>query len=151
MKSMNGCSKLLQWLHLNLRHEIGHQDSSSSDGCQEWHALLTHLPLVLHIYASENWVSIGLDNGFSPNQRQAIIWTNAGLLPIGPLGIKLQWNFIKIQNASFTKMHLKISSAKWRQFCLGGDELTDWYSYIRASMLNPCLKTTICSLMSSKK
>ena len=37
---------------------------------------------------------------------------------------KLQWNFN--QNAiffSFTKMHLKISSVKWRPFCPGKDEL----------------------------
>ena len=27
---------------------------------------------------------------------------------------------IKIQNFSFTKMHLKISYAKWRPFCPGG-------------------------------
>ena len=30
--------------------------------------------------------------------------------------------FIGIQNFSFTKMHLKISSAKRRPFCPGGDE-----------------------------
>ena len=30
---------------------------------------------------------------------------------------------IKIQNVSFTKMHLKISSAKWRPFCPGRDKL----------------------------
>ena len=40
----------------------------------------------------------------------------------------LETNFseilIKIQNYSFTKMHLKISSAKWQPFCPGGDELT---------------------------
>ena len=35
-------------------------------------------------YASMNWVRIGLDNGLSPIRRQAIIWTNAGLLCIGP-------------------------------------------------------------------
>ena len=31
---------------------------------------------------------------------------------------------MKIWNFSFTKMLLKISSAKWRPFCPGGDELT---------------------------
>ena len=36
---------------------------------------------------------------------------------------KLQWNFIKIQNFSFRKMHLKISSVKLRPFCSGRDEL----------------------------
>ena len=37
---------------------------------------------------------------------------------------KLHWNFNKIQNFSFMKMHPKASSAKWRPFCPGGDELT---------------------------
>ena len=32
-------------------------------------------------------IIIGSDNGFSPGRRQAIIWTNAGILLIGPLGI----------------------------------------------------------------
>ena len=35
---------------------------------------------------------IGSANGLSPGQRQAIIWTNAGMLLIGPLGT----NFSKI-------------------------------------------------------
>ena len=35
--------------------------------------LLTHLPLVLHIYVSVNQVSIDSDNGLSPIRRQAII------------------------------------------------------------------------------
>ena len=30
---------------------------------------------------------------------------------------------IKLQNFSLTKMHLKISSAKWQPLCPGGDEL----------------------------
>ena len=30
-------------------------------------------------------IIIGSDNGLSPHRRQAIIWTNAGLLSIGPL------------------------------------------------------------------
>ena len=38
---------------------------------------LTHLPLVLHIYVSVNWVSISSSNGLAP-RRQAITWTNAG-------------------------------------------------------------------------
>ena len=29
---------------------------------------------------------IGSDNGLSPGRRQAIIWTNDGILLIGPLG-----------------------------------------------------------------
>ena len=62
---------------------------------------------------------IGSDNGLSPGRRQAIIWTNAGILLIGPLGTDFRENFIGIQTFSFKKMHLKISSGKWRPFCLG--------------------------------
>ena len=36
------------------------------------------------IYVSVNYAIIGSDNGLSPGQRQAIIWTNAGILLIGP-------------------------------------------------------------------
>ena len=75
-------------------------------------------------YASVNWVSIGSDNGLSPIRRQAIILTNAGLLSIGPLGTNFSEIFIKIQIFSFTKMHLKISSAKQWPFCSEGDGLS---------------------------
>ena len=62
---------------------------------------------------------IGSDNGLSPGRRQAIIWTNAGLLLIGPLQTYFSENLIKIQQFSLTKMHVKMSSAKWRPSCLG--------------------------------
>ena len=62
---------------------------------------------------------IGSDNGLSPGRRQAIIWTNAGILLIGPLGTNFSEISIKIQIFSFTKMRLKVSSTKWRPFCLG--------------------------------
>ena len=41
--------------------------------------MLIHLPLVMHIYASLNKVSISSGNGLSPVRRQAITWTNADL------------------------------------------------------------------------
>ena len=34
------------------------------------------------IYASLTYANIGSDNGLSPGRRQAIIWTNAGILLI---------------------------------------------------------------------
>ena len=79
------------------------------------------------IYASLNWVIIGSDNGLSPVRRQAIIWTNAGILLIGPLGTNFSEILIGIQTFSFKKLHLKTSSAKWRLFCLGLNELTCIY------------------------
>ena len=62
---------------------------------------------------------IDSDNGLSPGQRQAIIWTNAGILLIGLLGTNFSEILIKIYAFSFKKMHLKVSSGKWRPFYLG--------------------------------
>ena len=42
---------------------------------------------------------------------------------------------IKIQNFSFTKMHQKISSAKWRSPCSGGDDLNMSYSFVQSACL----------------
>ena len=39
--------------------------------------LSTHLGRVTHICVGK-LIIIGLDNGLSPDRRQAIIWTNAG-------------------------------------------------------------------------
>ena len=46
---------------------------------------LTHWGRVTHICVGK-LAMIGSDNGLSPARRQAIIWTNAGILLIGPLG-----------------------------------------------------------------
>ena len=56
----------------------------------------THLPLMLHIYASVNRVNIGSDNGLSPGWHHAIIWTNAAILLIGPLGTNFSETWIEI-------------------------------------------------------
>ena len=71
-----------------------------------------------HICVSE-LTPIGPYNGLSPGRRQAIIWTNAGILLIEPLGTNFNEILIEIHTFSFKKMHLKMSSAKWRPFCLG--------------------------------
>ena len=80
--------------------------------------LLTHWGRVTHISVNE-LIIIGSDNGLSPSQRQAIIWTNAGILLIGHLGTYFSEILIRIHTFSFKKMHLKMLSAKWRPFCLG--------------------------------
>ena len=59
---------------------------------------------------------IGSDNGLSPDPRQAIIWTNAGILLIGPLGTNFSEIEIKIHTFSFKKMHLKMSSRNGSHF-----------------------------------
>ena len=64
---------------------------------------ITHWGQVTHICVG-NLVIIGSDNGLSPSQRQAIIWTNGGILSIG-----MEW---------------KMSSGKWRPFCVGLNVIT---------------------------
>ena len=66
-----------------------------------------------------NRTIIGSDNGLSPGRRQAITWTNVGILLIGPLGTNFSEMLIEIHTFSFKKIHLKMSSGKWRPFCLG--------------------------------
>ena len=70
-----------------------------------------------HICVSKLTI-IGSDNGLSPARRQAIIWTNAGILLIRPLGTNFNEMWIEILIFSFMKMRLNVSSAKWRPFCL---------------------------------
>ena len=79
--------------------------------------LLTHWGRVTHICVS-NLTIIGSDNGLAPARRQAIIWTNAGILLIGPCGTNFSEILIGIQTFSFKKIRLKMSSAKFRPFCL---------------------------------
>ena len=82
-----------------------------------------------HICVSKLTI-IGSDNGLTLGRRQAIIWTNAGILLIGPLGINFSETSIEIHTFSFKKIHLKLSSGKWRPFCLCLNVLTEvWYSY----------------------
>ena len=57
---------------------------------------------MMHIWVSKI-IIIGSDNGLLPGQRQAIIWTNDGILLIGPLGINFSEILFKRQNFSFRK------------------------------------------------
>ena len=71
-----------------------------------------------HICVSKQ-IIIGSDDGLSPGRRQAIICTNAGKLLFGPPGTNFGEILIEIHTFSFKKMYLKMSSGKWRPFCLG--------------------------------
>ena len=80
--------------------------------------VLTHWGRVTHICVSKLAIFVS-NNGLSPGRRQAIIWTNAGILLIWTLGTNFSEILSAIHAFSFTKMHLKRSFAKWRPFCLG--------------------------------
>ena len=62
--------------------------------------------------------NIALNNGLPPGRRPAIILTNAGILLSRTLGTNFNGNLSGIYTFSYTAMHFKVSSAKWRQFCL---------------------------------
>ena len=85
--------------------------------------MLTHWGRLTHLFVG-NLTIIGPDNGLSPGRRQAIIWTNAAILLIGPWGTNFSQITIGIHTFSFKKIHLKMASAKWRPFCLGLNVLT---------------------------
>ena len=76
-----------------------------------------------HICVSKLTI-ISSDNGLSPDQHQAIIWSNDEILLIGPLGTNFNEILIGSQTFSLKKMHLKMSSGKWRPFCLSLNVLT---------------------------
>ena len=79
---------------------------------------LTHWGRVTYICVGEVTIIVS-DIGLSPGRRQAIIWTNAGILVIGPYGTNFSEILIEIITFSLKKMHLKMSSGKCRPFCLG--------------------------------
>ena len=88
--------------------------------------------MLMHICVG-NLTIIGPDNGLSPGRHQAIIWTNAGILLIGPLGTNFSETVIEIHTFSFQTMDLKISSAKGRLFCLGLNELKDPPTWLKVA------------------
>ena len=72
--------------------------------------------------------------------RQAITWTNVGILLIGPLGTNFSEMLIEIHIFSFKKIHLKMSSGKWRPFCLGLNVLSSTQMFL----MKPTLLKNLC-------
>ena len=111
---------LMWWESVGLSIKI-----SYSTTCWDF---LTHWGRVTHICIIKLLVTtltiICSDNGLSPARHQAINWTNDGILLIGPVGTNFGEILIEIITFSFTKMRLKVSSAKRRPFCLGHNVLT---------------------------
>ena len=67
----------------------------------------------MHICISKLTI-IGSDSG----RRQAITWTNAGTLLIGPLGTIFREILIKVHAVSFRQMHLKMQAILSRPQCV---------------------------------
>ena len=107
------CKNALQTLHV-----FAHKKLTVAPIDMPETSYLTHWGRVTHICVS-NPTIIGSDNGLSPSRRQAIIWTNVGLLLIRPLGTNFSEMLIEIHIFSFKKMYFKWWSGKWRPFCPG--------------------------------
>ena len=107
--------------------------------------ILPHWDRVTHICISKIAI-ISSDNGLLPGHWQAIIWTNAGILLIRPLGTNLSEIVIEIHIFLFKKMHLKISSGNWQRFCLRLNVLMTLCSIPHRYVLDP--KYTACIYIS---
>ena len=84
-----------------------------------------------HICVSKLTIT-GSDNGLLPGGRQAIIWTNAGILLIRNLRNKLQWNLkqnscIFIQENAFENVVCEMASILFRPQCVN---LWDFMRYM---------------------
>ena len=104
-----------------------------------YHTVLTHWGRVTHICVSKLTIIVS-DNGLSPGRRQAIIWTKAGILLIGPLGTNFSEIWIKNITFHFKKMRSKVSSGKRRPFCLGLNVLNK-VVLSRPNSRNWCIRT----------
>ena len=128
---------------INYSHAILDQEIQNNGGCPEaagpnrerflqprkyqkypHRSWLTHWGRVTH--GVSELTIIGSDNGLSPGRCRSIMWNNAGLLLIELLGTNFIEISIGIETFSFKKMHLNMSSAKWRPFCLGLNVLRNW-------------------------
>ena len=98
----------------------------------------------------------GPDNGLSSGQYQAIIWTNAGILLIRTLGTNLSGITSEIDTFSIKKVYLKISSTKWKQFCLCFNELimtskpSVLYWWVVSLVWSSLVRIICCHLLSTK-
>ena len=112
-----------------------------------WKSISTCWGRVTYICAG-NLTIIGLDNCVSPYRRQVIIWTNAGML-MRALETDISDSSIDILILSFKNMRLKVSSAKWRPFCLGLNVLIPYCGnpYL-PGLWETCSKGTVKSLSS---
>ena len=110
--------------------------------CRKVH--LTHWCRVIYICGGR-LIIIGSDNGLSPERRQAIFWTNAGIFSIWHLGKNFSEILNEIHTFSLKKIFLKMSSVQSRPFCLGLNLLMTRHQYVHYYHLIPRDHTVYCS------
>ena len=79
---------------------------------------------------SQTTVNAVLCNLCINSLRPSDAYMRHGMLLIGPLGINFSEILIGIQTFSFKKMHLKMSSGKWRPFCPGLNVLIQVFRHL---------------------
>ena len=89
---------------------------------------LTHWGRVTHTCVNK-LTTIGSDNGLSPGRRQAITWSN-GILLNWALGTNFSEILSEIDTFSFKQMRLKMSSGKWRPYCLSLNVLRSGFAIV---------------------
>ena len=112
------CAKICFWSNDQKMNYYEKKFSSRSNG--EWKIIIRPL-ISLKLIRQDLHSS---ENGLSPGLCQAIIWTNAGILLIRTLGTNFSEILSEIHKFSFKKMHVEMSSAKWRPFCFSLNLLT---------------------------
>ena len=114
-----------------------------------------HWGRVTHICVGELTI-IGSDNGLSPGRRQAIIWTNAGILLIWPHMKKFWWNCnqnwsIFIQENALENVVCEMASILSRPQCVN-NMLLRWHHNERNGVSNHrCLDCLLSRLFTLKK
>ena len=101
-------------------------DSADSFDDNSYRPQVKWMPVAISIPRTETPADVSriiktewrIHNLMTIRRRQTIIWTNAGILLIGPLQ--------QICSEIIQKMHLDMSSTKWRPFCPGVNALIDW-------------------------
>ena len=107
-------NEFVQYCSISIPNALGILQCCTKPSIYSYGARGQHIQ-VNSLRPSDAYITIiASDNGLSPGRRQAIIWTSAGILLIGPLGTNFSEIFIEIITFSFKKMRLKVSSAKWR-------------------------------------
>ena len=99
---------------------------------------ITHRGRVTHICVSKIIIIVS-NNGLSPGRCQGIIWNNAGILLIAPLGINISEIVDEINVFLFKKIHLNISSENGVYFVSVSSKTSDaayMCQYTRSSLVD---------------
>ena len=120
----------------------------------EYCLLFTSLIYVSYMIQLNQWIPmthicvskvtiIGSNNGLSPDRRQSIIWTNARMLLIWPLGTNFSEILIDIYISLFKTMHLKMSTKQW-PLSLALNVLSSYLHMLPLSLTHQSRVTHIC-------